>query len=369
MKKKKYLFYFVHPAKYHLFRVVINKLKKEGHDVDIVITGRDILEELVQKEGWDYIKIFPNGRKLKGVHVYLSAGIYLILTILKLLWITRGKNYDLFVSDDLITFIGRFRGIPSIFVTDDDLSAVPESSILMLTANYIFAPAICDLGTYNKKKLGYWGYKSLAHLHPNHFTPDIQKLDSQTAQLDRYFFIRTVSATSTHDLGKKGITDEVLRVLINHLAKYGKVILNSERQLPPDLQQHVLEFDKNNVAHYLSYATLFVSDSTTMCAEAAVLGTPSIEFDDWFSDFKQYDELNGKYGLLQGFGTTQVQEMINYIDALLANPDIKLQFLEKRKLMLKEKIDVSAFLYWLVSDFPQNPKQFLSNINCQSKFR
>lgn len=368
MKKKKFLFYFVHPAKYHLFRVVVNQLKKDGHEVDIIITGRDILEELVQKEGWDYTKIFSNGRKIKGVHIYISAGIYLVLTILKLLWITKGKKYDLFVSDDLITFVGRFRGIPSIFVTDDDLSAVPESSILMSSANYIFAPSICDLGRYNKKKLGYWGYKSLAHLHPNHFVPDRTKLDSHTAQLNRYFFIRTVSATSTHDLGKKGITDEVLRKLVNHLNKYGKVILNSERQLPPDLQEHVLDFDKNNVAHYLSFATIFVSDSTTMCAEAAVLGTPSIEFDDWYSDFKQYEELNGKYGLLQGFGTSQTQEMLNHIDILLSMEDLKAQFFEKRKAMLNEKIDVSAFLYWLVSDFPKHPEQYLSDNNCQRKF-
>ena len=43
--KRRFLFYFVHPAKFHLFRSTINNLKNKGYDVDIIITGRDILEE------------------------------------------------------------------------------------------------------------------------------------------------------------------------------------------------------------------------------------------------------------------------------------------------------------------------------------
>lgn len=366
---KKFLFYFVHPAKYHLFRVTINKLTADGHQVDIIITGRDILEDLVKKEGWNYTKIFPNGRKIKGVHTYISAGIFLLLTIFKLLWLTRGKRYDLMISDDLTTFVGRIRRIPTFFVTDDDLSAVPESWILMASSSYIFAPYICDLGKYNNKKLGYYGYKSLAHLHPNHFRPD-RSLVSSIANVDeKYFFIRTVSATSTHDVGKEGLSDEVLREIIPILKKHGIVVLNSERKLPADLKQFVVDFNKNDVAHYLYFATIFISDSTTMCAEAAVLGTPSLEFDDWYADFKQYHELNGVYGLLFGYGTDEVKELKEKISELLFMDNLKDEFQKRRLRMLSDKIDVSAFLIWLVEDFPSNANRYLVNHEIQDIFK
>ena len=239
--KRRFLFYFVHPAKFHLFRSTINNLKNKGHDVDIIITGRDILEELVCNEGWKYKKIFPNGRKIRGIHVWLSAMIYSFLTIIKLLQIILFKKYDMYITDDLLTFIGRIKNTPSIFVTDDDLNAVPESIILMISANYILAPKICDLGKYNSKKLGYSGYKALFHLHPNHFIPNKNKIPKDLINQD-YFFIRVVSPTSTHDVGKKGINNDVLRKIINKLLPFGKVVLNSERKLPDDLSKYELDF-------------------------------------------------------------------------------------------------------------------------------
>ncbi len=53
------LFYFVHPAKYHLFKHAIYALKAEGHIIDIAITTKDVLEDLVRTKGWEYTNIFP----------------------------------------------------------------------------------------------------------------------------------------------------------------------------------------------------------------------------------------------------------------------------------------------------------------------
>jgi uncharacterized protein len=365
--KKKYLFYFVHPAKYHFFKYTINQLKKEGHQVDILITGRDILEELVKNEGWDYQLIFPKGRKIKGFPPKLSAVIYLVFTVYKLFWITVGKGYNLFVTDDLTTFIGRIIGVPSIFITDDDLSAVPESWILMITANQIFSPEICDLGKYNSKKIGYLGYKCLAHLHPNHFTPNQDFID-EPYKNETYFFIRTVSATSTHDLGRKGLTDETIRKIIEKLKNHGKIILNSERKLPEDLQKYVYNFNKNNVAQYLYHAKIFISDSTTMCAEAGILGTPSLEVDDWHTDFKQYQELNN-YGLVKGFFTKQTNEILDNLETILNNENSKKIQLDNKNKMLNEKIDVAEFLIWICRDYPNSATQYFKDKSIVNQFK
>jgi uncharacterized protein len=364
---KKYLFFFVHPAKFHLSRKTINALKDQGNRVDIIITGRDILEELVQNEGWEYTKIFPTGRKIKGVHTWISASIFLILTVIKLLKITFNNHYDMFITDDLLTFIGRIKRVPSIFVTDDDLSAVPESVILMISATYILAPEICELGKYNSKKLGYYGYKAIFHLHPNHFHPSITKLPKELHG-QKYYFIRTVSATSTHDVGKRGIGDEILREIIKKLQSHGKVVLNSERKVPNDLKKYLLKFKKNDVSHIINYADLFISDSTTMCVEAAILGVPSIEFDDWFSDFKQYDELNQKYELLYGFGYDTVVDMMSHIDRVIGDKDIKLKLAKKQKRMLNDKIDASAFLIWFLTNYPESSAEFFKDRTMQLRF-
>ena len=366
--RKRVLFFFVHPAKFHLSRATVNQLKRDGHEVDIIITGRDILEELVVNEGWEYTKIFPHGRKVTWLHIWLSAALFIILTIIKLLRLTWGKKYDLFITDDCLTFVGRIKGTPSVFVTDDDLSAVPESRILMVSANYILAPDICELGPYNKKKWGYYGFKSIFHLHPNRFTPDSSKTLQELRNID-YFFIRTVSATSTHDVGKRGIGDDLLRRLIKVLEPHGRVVLNSERVLPEDLQRFVLNFHKNDVAHYVANAKLFISDSTTMCSEAAVLGVPAIEIDDWYADFRQFGELSNKYQLLHGFGVDELDIIIETIEKLLADPGLKETFRQRQKDMLKEKIDASAFLIWMVENYPKSSQEFFADPTMQLRFQ
>ena len=40
-------------------------LTQNGHNIDILITSKDVLEDLIINEGWSYTNIFPKGRKLK----------------------------------------------------------------------------------------------------------------------------------------------------------------------------------------------------------------------------------------------------------------------------------------------------------------
>ena len=67
------LFYIVHPAKYHLFRIVINELMKDFY-VDIVINSKDVLEELVKNEGWGYTNLFPKGRNVSSKPSIIKSG-------------------------------------------------------------------------------------------------------------------------------------------------------------------------------------------------------------------------------------------------------------------------------------------------------
>src|SRR5574338_686783 len=58
----KFIVYLGHPAHFHLFRNMISVLKGQGHAVLIIIKKKDVLEELVQSTGWEYINVLPKGR-------------------------------------------------------------------------------------------------------------------------------------------------------------------------------------------------------------------------------------------------------------------------------------------------------------------
>lgn len=46
-----------HPAHFHLFKNTIILLKEAGHDVKILIKKKDILEDLLKNQGWDFTNI------------------------------------------------------------------------------------------------------------------------------------------------------------------------------------------------------------------------------------------------------------------------------------------------------------------------
>ena len=295
--KKRFLFFFAHPAKFHLFRVTINRLIELGNQVDIIITGRSVLEDLVRSEGWQYSIIFPRGRKIRGLPTLASALINSIRTILKLLRIVSGKKYDLFLTSDFLTIVGRIKRVPSILFTDDDLRGAPHTWILLWSADYILAPLVCDLGRYNTKKIGFFGYKALAHLHPNHFSPDPSVPRKYGLVPSEYVFIRTVLITSHHDSGMKGINDHLFRKILDRLSQCGDVVVNSERPIERDFQKFILDFAKQELPHLLAFAKMVISDSSTVCAEAAMLGVPTLEYNNWTHLYKQAVELSN-YGLI-----------------------------------------------------------------------
>ena len=346
-----YLFFFVHPSKFHVFRRTINTLINHGHNVDILITSKDVLEDLVMAEGWNYTNIFPEGRKMKGVPPYISSAINFFRTIYRLYKYTKGKKYDLFVTDDLLVYIGKWKGVPSIVFNDDDLSIVKQYALVLSQATHILSPDITQAGKYTHKKIGFPGYKELAYLHPNIFNPDIKIVEQFNPDLSHYFILRLVSLRAYHDVGMKGLGDQQVLQLVDLLEKHGKVFISSERPLPPQFEKYRLNIKPENIAHALFYANLFIGDSQTMTSEAAVLGTPAFRCNDFVGRISVMDEKEEKYGLSYNFPPVKFDEMIVKIEELLSMPDLKKEFEQRRVRMLQDKIDLSAFMIWLFENY------------------
>lgn len=361
------LFFLVHPAKFHFHRVQINELISRGHHVDILITKKDMLEDLVKEEGWEYTNIFPEGRKIPGLHVYVGAVISLVKTVYRLWKFSRGKKYNLFIGD-LLTILGRLKGVPSLYPTDDVLVQVPEQSVFLSTCTHIIAPEITDLKRYNSKKIAYDGYKALAHLHPNYFKPDKSRLPDGLR--DRPFYlIRCVGFSATHDIDRRGIDNDVLTKLGHILGKKGNIVITSERALPKELEKYRIELRKSDISHYMYFADLFIGDSTTMGSEAAVLGTPSIEFDDYFEEIEQMHELEHAYGLNLCVKTSEPEELFRKVDEFITTSNIKEEFRKRSRKLIADKIDVSAFLIWFMENYPTSFSIVNKNPDYQYKFK
>jgi hypothetical protein len=353
-----------------VFKHTINYLKGKGHVVDLIINSKDVLEELIKNEGWQYTNIFPEGRKIEGYHPYIGAFINTFRTIFrieKFLW--KHKRYDIYVTDDLLAVSGRLRFVPSFVLQDDDVTAVPESALLHYFANHLLTPSVADMKNNNHKKISFFGYKELGSLYPTRFSPDINKIRSFNPNNEKYFLLRLVSLKATHDINKTGLNNEDVKKLLSILEKKGKVFISSERALPEIYEKYRINIKPNDISHALYFAELVISDSQTMSAESGVLGTPYIRFNDFVGKLSYLEELENKYKLGFGVKTSEKEKLFEILEQLLNNDKLKEEWLLKKQIMINEKIDLTAFFIWLFENYPKSYKTIKEDINYQLKFK
>ena len=369
MSKKKYLFFLVHPSKFNVFRHTINYLISMGHTVKVLITSKDVLEDLVKTENWDYNNIFPEGRKMKGIPAYLSAGINTFRTVFRLFKYTNKEHYDLYITDDLLVINGWLKGVPTILLQDDDVTAVPESALLHYFTKHILTQEYSDMGKNSYKKIPMFAYKELGNLHPNKFTPNYAIVEKFNPIKEDYFILRLVSLKSTHDTGKNGLNDKDVERLISILEKRGKVFITSERELPMKFEKLRISLPVNEISHALYFAKLLIADSQTMSAEAGVLGTPYIRFNDFVGRISYLEDLEQNYKLGYGIMTKDKHLLFEKIDELLKIDNIKEIWKEKRAKMLSEKIDLTDYMIWLFENYPKSAEIIQKDPDYQNRFK
>ena len=352
-----------------MFKNTINILKSKGHTCDVLITSKDVLEDLIKNEGWEYTNIFPEGRKIKGIPSKLVAVFNTFRTVFRLKKYIGKKKYHLFITDDLLVINGWFKKIPSLLFQDDDVTAVPESKLLFAFADRIISPSVSNMGRFNSKKISFLGFKELGGLHPNRFIPDFSVVEKFNTTKQKYYLIRLVSLKATHDFGKKGLkNDDVIEIIKKIENKGGRVYITAERELPEEFEKYRIKINPNDISHVLYYAELIISDSQTMSAEAGVLGTPYIRFNDFVGKISYLNDLELNYKLGIGIKTDQKQFLFESIDGLLENKNLKQEWQLKRKEMLKEKIDLTEFLIWIFEDYENRVLVFDANPDLQNKF-
>ncbi len=337
------LFYLGHPAHFHLYKNVILSLPENNFTV--VIKSKDVLEKLLKEHNIKYINVdtVSASKKEKSKFSILSA---FAGRMWKLAGIIRKNKVKILAGSAAeLGVLGKLLNIPScIFFEDDFEKVAPFARIAGPTATYLICPDCCSAWKWNYKKTGYNSYHELAYLHPDHFTPDASKVASLFDLTKRNFILRFSELGAYHDVGKTGITDELALELIALLKPFGNIYITSERPLDPKFEQYRIAIKASDIHHALYYADMFIGDSQTMTAEAAVLGTPAVRFNDFVGELGYLEDLEHTYGLTYGIRTENASQLPLKIKELLEIPDLKKEWGKRRAKMLSEKCN---FALWM----------------------
>jgi len=327
-----------HPAHVHFFKNFIWEIRKKGHEVLITASEKDIACKLLDSYGFDYINLGSYGAHLAKKLINLP------LMDLKMYKAIRSFKPDLFIG------LASFRAAHTSFllrkkcIIFDDTEHRKEIWLYLPFIPAVFNPS-CFKKDLGKKQTRYNGYHELAYLHPHYFTPNPEVLkEIRLSENEKFFIIRFVSWQAIHDLGEKGFSIAGKRRLIKELGRYGRVIITSESHLPEEFEKYKMPISPTKIHDLLYYATLYIGEGATMASEATVLGTPAIFVSSITAG--TLEEQEKRYGLLYSFRNED--EAIKKALDLLKTKELKQQWQKKREIMLKDKIDVTAWIVDLI---------------------
>ena len=337
----KILFDITHPAHVHLFKYTIWELEKRGNDILTVARDKDVTLRLLKEYGFHFQCL---SRAKKG----LGMLIELVEHEWKLCHIAKRFKPDIMINaaGTFIAHVGCILRIPTIAFTDTEHAHLTNKTTFPFV-NAICTPS-CYLDNLGRKQIRYDGYHELAYLHPERFVPDPAVLDEiQLSEGKRFFIVRFVSWNAAHDVGQRGFTDNGRHRLIELLKQHGKVIITSEDKLPPEFEPYRISVKSTKIHDLLYYAAMYVGEGGTMASEAALLGTPSVLVNSITAG--TFQELESKYELMYRF--EDENQALNRILNLLSEKDLKQKWQEKRKVVLKDKIDVTDWIIRYVQEW------------------
>ena len=369
----KILVYMGHPAHFYLYKNTIKQLREDGHQVEILIKKKDILQSLLDNQGWEYHNILQEGRK--------DSKLGMLIGMLKRAW--RQNIFCAQFKPDILTgtsvensYIGKLRHIPVINCNEDDAAVVPLYAKLSYPwANAILNPIVCNSGKWDSKATKYPSYQELAYLHPNHFTADAKVVKGYGIDVTKpYFVMRFASLHAHHDNGIKGINTEIAERLVKILEPHGTIYITSERPLEPQFEKYRIRINPLDMHHVMAFASLYIGDSQTMAAEAGVLGVPFVRFNDFVGRIGYLRELEDVYELGYGIHATPlasdspirradgsiqpsgVEELYKRVEQLVSMPsdERRATFQSHREKMLSDKIDCAKFLTYFIENYPNS---------------
>ena len=353
-----------HPAHVHLLRYTSEELKKRGHHVFFSVRDIPVAKRLMTHFGMEYIDL---GKKKDSI---FGKGMTILSQDWKMLWFVRRNHIDIGLSSGIVlSHVSKLSKMKSFIFDDDDDAAEP----LVVKYGHPFSDTVFTPSSIRRKTKNavyYQGCHELAYLHPNHFEPDVEILQKAGLSVgEKFFILRFVAFKGHHDVGQQGISLDQKRRLVCLLSQHGRVIITSEREIEPEFEQYRLPVPPEEIHSLMYYATMFIGDSQTMTSEAAIMGVPALKCNTFAGLLSVPNELEQKYGLCYAYQPHDFDSFYAHIERLLKQPNLKEEWLKKRKVFLQDKIDVSAFFTWYIENYPESRQIMNMNPNYQQNFR
>lgn len=354
-----------HPAHVHLYRNFYFEMLGKGHEITVTTKNIKSARELLELYKIPYISFIKKSNRLSGKILRQFVFDLQQFRIVKKYTIEYGIGTSITNAH-----VSRLSDMKSILMDDDDDEVQP------LFVNYAHRFADCILSPdvlYGKRKrrdtVYYAGYHELAYLHPNRFRPDFSVCNELGLGPGEPFFILRFNAFKAHhDIGSRGLSREQKLQLIKILSSNGRIFITSETEMEPELAGYQISISPEKIHSLLFYATMFLGDSQTMASEAAVLGTPAIRCNSFVGRLSYLEEEEHKYGLTYGFQPYNFKMLLEKVHELLNIPNLKEEWQLRRRRMLAEKIDVTAFMVWFMENYPQSAKIMIENPDYQQRF-
>ncbi len=353
-----------HPAHVHYFKNFIHIMNERGHSFFITARDKEMAHYLLEKENISYINRGKGKTTAIGKLFYmLQADLFLLKHAIKF-------KPDIFLGfasfyTAQVSFLLRK---PSI-VLDDTENGKFQQFCYRPFANSILSPSTFSKD-FGKKHFKFNSYLELAYLHPHYFTPDFNQLSELGVTYGEKFTIcRFVSWEANHDYGHSGLSIENKIKAVEEFAKYSKVFITSENELPEQLRPYQIKLSPEKIHHAISFASLLYGESATMASESAVLGTPSVYVDNNGRGYT--DEQESEYGIVYNFDESekgQEQSIVKGLEILKIN-NSELIFNRIKKEILSDKINFTEFLIWYVEEYPRSPLSLSNDINAQFNFK
>ncbi|WP_336035077.1 DUF354 domain-containing protein [Halobacterium yunchengense] len=331
-----------HPAHAHLFRHAVGEFRERGDDVRVVSREKDVTTAVLDAHGVDHT---PLSRKRSG-----AAGVAREWATreLRLLRLARRFGPDVVVSrlNPAAAHVAAALGAPNVVFHDTEASGALDRVTLP------FADVVATPEYYSRdlpaRHVRYRGFHELAYLHPARFSPDAGVLREHGVDPEEpYAVVRLVAMDAHHDHGSEGFSPGAVRDLVDGLGEHGDVYVTSEGALPADLAEYAAPVPVDAMHDLLAFADCYVGDSGTMPIEAAVLGTPAVRYDPLDSEMGNFRALADRDLLAS---TTDEDAAVATAVDLVADPDAGRRWRSRRRRLLADHVDVTAFVVALTAE-------------------
>ena len=331
-----YLFFTNTPAHVHLYKHAIQRLRDRGHEVLVLARDYTCTTDLLEWYELPYVVYGACGTSKGSLLSRLPAHYTRA--------ITHARRFDpdlVFGMGGYAAHTGAVTRTPTVLLIDSEPASFDH------TISTPFARSILTPNTF-RKDLGanhyvFSGFKECAYLHPETYESDQSIRDRLALETDEpYVILRLNAFGSQHDVGKRGITDDDYRRLVDHLGDDVTVLVSDESG-DADLEGlSARSFDLHPALMHdaLAEAELLVADTQTMVTEAALLGTPAIRSNSFVGDddMGNFVDLENQ-GLI--YNVASADAIIERAMPLLEATDTDEKWKRRRNALLADKVNLT----------------------------